>query len=106
MPSKLTLNWPKNDFNSLFQLHFTAKAYERYASTTKQHKLNNHAWNVFESDICCEQRNNNHVLVKHASALINYVNTALETTELFWNTFIVKNICWLKYKRHQQYTEF
>ena len=50
----------------------------------KQHKLYNHAWNVFETDIWCEQCNNKHVSLKQVSSKQVYSNhvSALIWTQL------------------------
>ena len=58
--------------SSILQL----KCKKIYASTMKQHKLYNHAWNVFETNIWCEQCNNKHVYYNHVSALM--------WTQLYW----------------------
>ena len=39
--------------SSILQL----KCKKNYASVMKQHKLHNHAWNVFHTDIWCERPN-------------------------------------------------
>ena len=50
----------------------------------KQHKLHNHAWNVFHTDIWCERPNKKHVSVKHVSLKHIYSNhvSALIWTQL------------------------
>ena len=54
-------------------------------SAMKQHKLYNHAWNVFET-IFCEQCNNKHVSLKHVYS--NHVS-ALMWTQLNKNCSIL-----------------